>query len=194
MSSNICKKFWYSIEFFRLSLPVFLVSTYILVFNLRLFYLQMEVKTYDARIYFEMCAPQKKGATCNKISIFKIAGFLLAKNEARIEDIWIPLLHWTAQRWKTSYYCQSNGGPSVTATPNNSRKFSSASWGGICFDVFSFSLLKNRWSVDEISNPLLLWSGVSSPTDGETGMTGPGGHHKDARVRTRGIIWDDSGW
>ena len=91
---------------------------------------------------------------------------------------------WTAQRWKTSYDSLSNGcpnGPSVTSIPKNSRKFSSASWGGDCFDVFSFSLLKIRWSVDEISNPLLLWTGVSSPTDDETGMTGPGG-----TTRTRG--------
>ena len=126
----------------------------------------------------------KKGATCNKISLFKIAGFHLPKNEARIEDIWIPLLLWTAQRWKTSYDSLSNGcpnGPGVTSTPNNSRKLSSAYWGGKCFDVFSFSLLKISWSVDEISNPLLLWTGVSSPTDDETGMTGPGG-----TTRTRG--------
>ena len=125
-----------------------------------------------------------EGDTCDKISLFKIVGFHLPKNEARIGDIWIPLLLWTAQRWKTSYDCLSNGcpnGPSVTSIPKNSRKFSSASWGGDCFDVFSFSLLKNRWSVDEISNPLLLWTGVSSPTDDETGMTGPGG-----TTRTRG--------
>ena len=125
-----------------------------------------------------------EGDTCDKISLFKIVGFHLPKNEARIEDIWIPLLLWTAQRWKTSYDSLSNGcpnGPSVTSIPKNSRKFSSASWGGQCFDVFSFSLLKNRRSVDEISNPLLLWTGVSSPTDDETGMTGPRG-----TTRTRG--------
>ena len=59
-----------------------------------------------------------EGDTCDKISLFKIVGFHLPKNEARIEDIWIPLLLWTAQRWKTSYDSLSNGcldGPSVTS-------------------------------------------------------------------------------
>ena len=120
----------------------------------------------------------KKGATCNKISLFKIAGFHLPKNEARIEDIWIPLLLWTAQRWKTSYDSLSNGcpnGPGVTSTPNKSRKLSSASWGGKCFDLVFLSsklvevLMKSQIPCfSELECPLLQmtrlgWLGQGAP-------------------------------
>ena len=68
---DIYKTFWYSIEFYRFRLPVFLVSTYILVFNTRLLFLQMEVKTFDAQVYFEMCGPLLKTFKCDWIFLKK---------------------------------------------------------------------------------------------------------------------------